>query len=118
MKFALLEAAVIASTILVSAAYAQQTGTIEPSEAPPPLDLPASAAVTQAHDMRDGLDQNRSPAWAITNKIKIGKLRQAGLTEADKSRFELGHLIPLALSGAACAMQNAAELLPSRKCWF
>ena len=40
------------------------------------------------------------PPFAATNAIKVAKLRERGLTEADKSRFELDHVIPLALGGA------------------
>jgi hypothetical protein len=47
MKAFLFTATAVAFTILVSAASAQQTGTIEQA-APPPLDLPVNPAVTQA----------------------------------------------------------------------
>ncbi|MGA9600836.1 MAG: hypothetical protein WBS22_11410 [Methylocystis sp.] len=40
------------------------------------------------------------PPFEVTNAIKLNKLRERGLTEADKSRFELDHVIPLALGGA------------------
>ncbi len=40
------------------------------------------------------------PPLEVTNAIKLRKLRERGLTEADKSRFELDHVIPLALGGA------------------
>ena len=40
------------------------------------------------------------PPFEVTNAIKLKKLRERGLTEADKSRFELDHVIPLALGGA------------------
>jgi hypothetical protein len=112
MKFALFEAVVVASTIFVAAASAQQTGTLEPPEAPPPLDLPVNPAVTQATIQNTicavGWTKTVRPAWAVTNRIKLEKLRQAGLTEADKSRFELDHLIPLALGGATRDPGNLA----------
>jgi hypothetical protein len=47
MKFARFEAVVIAATILVSAVYAKQTGTIEP-DAPPSVELPPNPAVALA----------------------------------------------------------------------
>jgi hypothetical protein len=40
------------------------------------------------------------PPFEATNAIKLKKLRDRGLTEADKSRFELDHIIPLALGGS------------------
>jgi hypothetical protein len=111
MKFAFLEAVVVASTILISAASAQQTGTIEP-DAPPPLDLPINPAVTQAAIQNTicavGWTKTVRPSYSMTNRIKIEKLRQAGLTEADKSRYELDHLIPLALGGATSDLGNLA----------
>jgi hypothetical protein len=101
----------LASLILASAAHAQQTGTIE-QEAPPPLDLPVNPAVTQQTIQQTicavGWTKTVRPAWAVTNRIKLEKLRQAGLTEADKSRFELDHLIPLALGDATRDPGNLA----------
>jgi len=46
------------------------------------------------------------PPFEVTNAIKLAKLRERGLTEADKSRFELDHVIPLALGGAPDAPRN------------
>ena len=37
---------------------------------------------------------------AVTNAIKLAKLHERGLTEADKSRFELDHKILLAIGGS------------------
>jgi hypothetical protein len=46
------------------------------------------------------------PPFEVTNAIKLRKLRERGLTEADKSRFELDHVIPLALGGAPDDARN------------
>jgi hypothetical protein len=104
-------AVIVVASIWAAGASAQQTGTIE-IDAPPPLDLPVNPAVTQSTIQQTicavGWTKTVRPAWAVTNKIKIEKLRQAGLTEADKSRFELDHLIPLALGGATRDPGNLA----------
>jgi hypothetical protein len=106
----------IVFVLSISVASAQQTGTIEPPEAPPPLDLPVNPAVTQATIQnticQTGWTKTVRPAGSTTNRIKIEKLRQAGLTEADKSRFELDHLIPLALGGATLEGNLALEPWP------
>jgi hypothetical protein len=46
-----------------------------------------------------GYSKRIRPPYSVTNAIKIRKLRELGLTEADKSRFELDHRIPVCLSG-------------------
>jgi hypothetical protein len=102
----------VALVALASSAPAQSTSTIEPEEAPPPLDLPINPAVTQATIASTicavGWTKTVRPSYAVTNRIKLEKLRQAGLTEGDKSRFELDHLIPLALGGATDDPGNLA----------
>src|ERR1700730_15946206 len=48
-----------------------------------------------------GYTRTIRPPYSVTNAIKIRKLRELGLTEADKSRFELDHKIPLCLAGTS-----------------
>ena len=66
--------------------------------------LPLNPDVTQetidATICLRGWTKTVRPPFAVTNAIKLAKLRERGLTEADKSRFELDHVIPLALGGA------------------
>ena len=66
--------------------------------------LPLNPDVTQATIDSTiclrGWTKSVRPPFAVTNAIKLAKLRERGLTEADKSRFELDHVIPLALGGA------------------
>ena len=45
--------------------------------------------------------------------IKLAKLWKRGLTEAGKSRFELDHIIPLALGGSPCAATMRMAVLPN-----
>ncbi len=67
-------------------------------------DLPLNPDVTQATIEETicvkGWTKTVRPPFEITNVIKSKKLRERGLTDADKSRFELDHVIPLALGGA------------------
>lgn len=81
-------------------------------DVPPALDLPINPAVTQANIgqtiCKEGWTKSVRPPYAFTNRIKLAKLRAAGLTEADKSRFELDHLIPLSLGGALADPRNLA----------
>jgi len=65
--------------------------------------LPLNPAVTQ-ENIDETICVRRwtksiRPPFDVTNLIKLKKLRERGLTEADKSRFELDHIIPLALGG-------------------
>ena len=66
--------------------------------------LPLNSDVTQetieATICVRGWTKTVRPPFTVTNAIKVAKLRERGLTEADKSRFELDHVIPLALGGA------------------
>ena len=67
-------------------------------------DLPLNPDVTQATIDETicvrGWTKTVRPPFEITNAIKSRKLRERGLTDADKSRFELDHVIPLALGGS------------------
>lgn len=73
-------------------------------------ELPVDPSVTQA--TIDGTicafnwTKSVRPPYALTNRIKSELLRKAGLTEADKSRFELDHVIPLSLGGAPIDLRN------------
>jgi hypothetical protein len=42
---------------------------------------------------RHGYTKTVRPPFAVTNRIKIAMLRARGLTEGDKSRFALDHII-------------------------
>ncbi len=67
-------------------------------------DLPLNPDVTQATIDETicvrGWTKTVRPPFEVTNAIKLAKLRERGLTAADKSRFELDHVIPLALGGS------------------
>ena len=78
--------------LLVSAAAAQA--------AVLPLNPDVTQATIDATICVRGWTKTVRPPFAVTNAIKLAKLRERGLTEADKSRFELDHVIPLALGGA------------------
>ena len=73
-------------------------------------DLPINPAVTQENIGETiciiGWTKTIRPRFKITNAIKLAKLHERGLTEADKSRFELDHRIPLALGGATDDPRN------------
>lgn len=81
-------------------------------DVPPALDLPINPAVTQSNMGQticmEGWTKSVRPPYFVTNRIKLAKLRAAGLPEADKSRFELDHLIPLSLGGAVADPRNLA----------
>ena len=68
------------------------------------VSLPLNPDVTQetidATICVRGWTKTVRPPFAATNAIKVAKLRERGLTEADKSRFELDHVVPLALGRA------------------
>jgi hypothetical protein len=72
--------------------------------------LPLNPAVTQASIDETicvrGWTKSVRPPFEVTNAIKLKKLRERGLTEADKSRFELDHIIPLALGGSPDDTRN------------
>ncbi|WP_442756728.1 hypothetical protein ACNHKD_09120 [Methylocystis sp. JAN1] len=73
-------------------------------------DLPLNPAVTQA-TIEDticvqGWTKTVRPPYAVSNAIKLAKLRAVGLTEADRTRFQLDHKIPLALGGAPSDPRN------------
>ncbi len=67
-------------------------------------ELPLNPAVTQATIAETvcvrGWTKTVRPPFYVSNAIKLTKLRERGLTAADRSRFELDHIIPLALGGA------------------
>ena len=92
MKHAL----VVAFVIAASASVAQE--------------LPLNSAVTQATIGETicviGWTKTVRPPYTVSNAIKLEKLRAIGLTEADKSRFQLDHRIPLALGGAPSEPRN------------
>ena len=73
-------------------------------------DLPLNPAVTQetisVTVCVPGWTKTVRPRFKVTNAIKLAKLRELGLTEADRSRFELDHIIPLALGGAPDDLRN------------
>lgn len=73
-------------------------------------DLPINPALTQATIGETvcvrGWTKTVRPPFLVTNAIKLAKLRERGLTAADRSRFELDHIIPLALSGAPADPRN------------
>ena len=66
--------------------------------------LPLNPAVTQENIDKTicvrGWTKTVRPPFEVTNAIKLAMLRERGLTAADKSRFELDHVIPLALGGS------------------
>lgn len=72
--------------------------------------LPLNPAVTQENIDETicvrGWTKTVRPPFQVSNAIKLTKLRERGLTEADKSRFELDHIIPLALGGAPDDVRN------------
>jgi hypothetical protein len=72
--------------------------------------LPLNPDVTQATIGETiclrGWTKSVRPPFEVTNAIKLKKLRERGLTEADKSRFELDHVIPLALGGSPDDLRN------------
>jgi hypothetical protein len=71
MKFARFEAVVIASMIIVSAAYALQTGTTEP-DVPPLVELPVNPAVTPAMAQSAICAFSRSKTVGlVTNRTKL-----------------------------------------------
>jgi hypothetical protein len=67
-------------------------------------ELPLNPDVTQATIFETvcvrGWTKTVRPPFSVSNAIKLAKLRERGLTAADKSRFELDHIIPLALGGS------------------
>jgi hypothetical protein len=73
-------------------------------------DLPVNPAVTQETIGQTicvpGWTKTVRPPYTVSNAIKLEKLRAIGLTEADKSRFQLDHRIPLALGGAPSDPRN------------
>jgi hypothetical protein len=48
-----------------------------------------------------GYSKRVRPPYSVTNAIKVRKLREIGLTEGDRSRFELDHRVPLCLGGTS-----------------
>ncbi len=73
-------------------------------------ELPINPTVTQA-TIREticayGWTKTVRPPYSVTNRIKSELLRRVGLTDADKSRFELDHIIPLSLGGAPSDVRN------------
>ncbi len=81
-------------------------------DVPPATDLPLNPAVTQATIgdtiCKEGWTKTVRPSYSISHEIKLEKLRAAGLTEADETRFELDHLIPIDLGGAVYSPNNLA----------
>ncbi len=81
-------------------------------DVPPAIDLPLNPAVTQATIgdtiCKEGWTKSVRPPYSLSHGIKLEKLRAAGLTEADKTRFELDHLIPIDLGGAVYNPNNLA----------
>jgi hypothetical protein len=71
MKFARFEAVAIAFTIIVSAAYARQTGTTEP-DVPPLVEHPVNPAVTLAMAQSAICPFSRSKTVGlVTNRTKL-----------------------------------------------
>lgn len=73
-------------------------------------ELPVNPGVTQG-TIQDticvrGWTKTIRPPYGVSNAIKIEKLRAIGLTECDKSRYQLDHRIPLALGGAPADPRN------------
>ncbi len=83
---------------------------VSPAYAQTPQLLPVNPAITQGNILdticQVGWTKTVRPSWSVTNRIKVTKLRERGLAEADKSRFELDHIIPLALGGATADPDN------------
>ena len=75
-------------------------------------DLPLNTAVAQENIgetiCAPGWTKIIRPPFKVTNATKLAKLGERGLTAADKSPFELDHIIPLALGGAPGAPRNLA----------
>jgi hypothetical protein len=71
-----------------------------------PVNPDVSQATIQATICVPGWTKTVRPPYPVSNAIKIEKLGAMGLTEADKSRFQLDHRIPLALGGASADPRN------------
>lgn len=72
--------------------------------------LPVNPDVTQgtiqATICVQGWTKTIRPPYPVSDAIKVRRLRAIGLTEADKSRFQLDHRIPLSLGGAPTDPRN------------
>jgi hypothetical protein len=71
-----------------------------------PVNPDVTQATIQATICVQGWTKTIRPPYSVSNAIKIEKLRTMGLTEADKSRFQLDHRIPLVLGGAPADPRN------------
>jgi hypothetical protein len=72
--------------------------------------LPINPNITQENISETicqyGYTKTVRPPYAVTNRIKIAMLRARGLTEGDKSRFALDHIIALELGGSPDSLRN------------
>ena len=53
-----------------------------------------------------GYTKSVRPSTTYTNGVKRKLLREAGLSESDKSEYELDHIVPLALGGHPRSLDN------------
>ena len=53
-----------------------------------------------------GYTKTVRPSTTYTNGVKRKLLREAGLSESDKSEYELDHIVPLALGGHPRSLDN------------
>jgi hypothetical protein len=68
--------------------------------------LPVDPTATIETICEYGYSKRVRPPYSVTNAIKVRKLREIGLTEADKSRFALDHIIAIELGGAPDDLRN------------
>jgi hypothetical protein len=97
--------ALLSALLIAGCATAPTTAPVEPEARSALLGPPGAINedVTQANIQQTicvpGSTATVRPSTSFTNSVKAKLLREQGLAQADAAKYELDHLIPLALGG-------------------